>query len=98
MDEEQKVITIQDIIGEKSQIQASEQVKEQDSPQSFTPVGMHEVHVNEDTSTSTDYIENPLPVPKRKEHKQMDYAINLTKDNDFYDITDMTGMDFFDLD
>ena len=44
------------------------------------------------------YIENPLPVPKRREHKEMSYAINeLTSENDDYDVKDMTGMDFFDI-
>jgi len=43
------------------------------------------------------YIENPLPVPERHEHKQMDYDVELTSENDDYDIKDMTGIDFFDL-
>lgn len=43
-----------------------------------------------------DFIENPLPVPKRREHKEMDYALAVGE-NDDYDITDMTGKDFFDI-
>ena len=43
------------------------------------------------------YIENPLPLPKKKEHKKMDYAVELSLDNDDYDIVDMTGMDFYDI-
>ncbi len=42
------------------------------------------------------FIENPLPVPKRREHKEMDYAIEVGEGDD-YDITDMTGKDFFDI-
>lgn len=44
----------------------------------------------------TDFIENPLPVPKRREHREMDYAL-VVDENDDYDITDMSGKDFFDL-
>ena len=42
------------------------------------------------------YIENPLPVPKRREHKEMDYAIEVSEDSDF-DLHDLTGLDYFDL-
>ena len=45
----------------------------------------------------TEFIENPLPLPKKKEHKKMDYAVELSLDNDDYDIVDMTGMDFYDI-
>lgn len=44
----------------------------------------------------TDFIENPLPVPKRREHREMDYAL-VVDENDDYDITDMSGKDFFDI-
>lgn len=55
------------------------------------PLGMKELKYE------VKYIENPLPVPKRREHKAMDYAIDLNSENDHYDINDMTGMDFFDI-
>ena len=42
------------------------------------------------------YIENPLPVPKRRAHKEMDYAYEVDE-NDDYDMTDMSGKDFFDI-
>lgn len=42
------------------------------------------------------FIENPLPVPKRRAHKEMDYALAVDE-NDDYDITDMSGKDFFDI-
>lgn len=45
----------------------------------------------------TEFIKNPLPVPKRREHKEMDFLIELTPENDFYDVTDMTGIDYFDI-
>ena len=43
-----------------------------------------------------DFIENPLPVPKRREHREMDYALSVDE-NDDYDIMDMSGKDFFDI-
>ena len=43
-----------------------------------------------------DFIENPLPVPKRRAHKEMDYAIAVDEKDD-YDITNMSGMDFFGI-
>lgn len=52
---------------------------------------------NEADNEAKRFIENPLPVPKRKEHKEMDYAIQTDEENDDYDITDMAGMDFFDI-
>lgn len=42
------------------------------------------------------FIENPLPVPKRREHREMDYALSVSASDD-YDITDMSGKDFFDI-
>ncbi len=42
------------------------------------------------------YIDNPLPVPKRRAHRQMEYSIEVS-DNDDFDIKDMTGMDFYDV-
>lgn len=58
---------------------------------------MEEITQEEQSVNQTKFIENPLPVPKRKEHKRMDYALE-TAENDDYDITDMTGKDFFDID
>lgn len=43
------------------------------------------------------YIENPLPVPKRREHKEMDFAFEPSGGEDDYDLKDMTGKDFYDI-
>lgn len=43
------------------------------------------------------YIENPLPVPRRRPHKEMDYAVQ-PAENDDYDIKDVADKDFFDID
>lgn len=51
----------------------------------------------EDSSNGIDFIHNPLPLPKKKEHTGMDYALKID-DNDDFDLKDMTGMDFFDYD
>lgn len=60
-------------------------------------IGMREIFPEDIGVKKTEFIENPLPLPKKKEHKKMDYAIELSQDNDDYDILDMTGMDFFDI-
>lgn len=57
---------------------------------------MKEIILDEAEVQKPQFIENPLPVPKRRTHKEMDYAIE-TDINDDYDITDMTGKDFFDI-
>ena len=56
-------------------------------------ITLEDVKKEEQTSN---FIENPLPVPKRRAHKEMDYAIAVDE-NDDYDITDMSGKDFFDI-
>lgn len=43
------------------------------------------------------YIENPLPVPKRREHKEMDFAFEPSGSEDDYDLKDMTGKEFYDI-
>lgn len=43
------------------------------------------------------YIENPLPTPKRREHKEMDFTVTITDENDGYDLNDLSGKDFYDI-
>ncbi|MDE6912475.1 MAG: hypothetical protein K2P35_02105 [Lachnospiraceae bacterium] len=57
---------------------------------------MKEIILDDVEAEKPKFIENPLPVPKRRAHKEMDYAIE-PDENDDYDITDMTGKDFFDI-
>jgi hypothetical protein len=38
-----------------------------------------------------------LPVPKRKKHKEMDYAVNLTDENNDFDIKQLPDNDDFDI-
>lgn len=95
-----KVITLDDIIGENTAFNRpkNEEKKEQQEDRTITPSGMREIKLEDvENGKKVKYIENPLPVPKRREHRKMDYAVELTSANDDYDIKDMTGMDFFDI-
>lgn len=56
---------------------------------------MKEITADEEKN-KVKYIDNPLPVPKRRAHKQMEYSIEVDENDDF-DIKDMTGMDFYDI-
>lgn len=73
---------------------------EQRNNVSFAATGeMREItleDIEEREHNAIQYIENPLPVPKRREHKEMDYAIDVSDDSD-YDLQDMTGIDYFDF-
>jgi hypothetical protein len=42
------------------------------------------------------FLENPLPVPKTREHKTMDYALEVSEDDDF-DIKEISDNDDFDI-
>lgn len=99
------VITLDDIIGEnKNSLQTDlkeEPLKDENKNEQDTeliPPGMKEIILDEEEKRKkVKFIENPLPVPKRHEHKEMDFAIGLREDNDDYDIKDVSGMDFFDI-
>ncbi len=58
---------------------------------------MREIHYDDLEDNKVHYIENPLPVPKRKEHKEMDFAFELTNSNDDFDLKDLTNKDFYDI-
>ena len=94
-----KVITLDDIIGENTSIEMPiNEDKIVQEEKTISPSGMREIKLEDvDNEKKVKFIENPLPVPKRKEHKKMEYAVELTSENDDYDIKDMTGMDFFDI-
>lgn len=77
---------------ENGQKEQNEQIQTMAVPDS----SMKEIILDDIEEQKPRFIENPLPVPKRKAHREMDYAIE-TDENDDYDITDMTGKDFFDI-
>lgn len=97
LDKEEKVITLDDIIGstyEDTEKEKSLSKKEEVNLNS--PAGMKEIKYHSEEENQVKFIENPLPVPKRKEHKAIDFDINDIGDDDF-DLHDMTGIDFFDI-
>lgn len=98
-EEQTGVITLDDIIGEHSSETAQEQKEEVTKEETeILPDGMKEIILDEEeTRKKVKFLENPLPVPKRHERKEMDFAIELRGDNDDYDIKDVSGMDFFDI-
>ena len=105
-EEQTGVITLDDIIGESGSSDVKEEAKEQkETPKEDkkeesenVPAGMKEIILDEEEKKkNVKFIENPLPVPKRREHKEMDFAVELRDDNDNYDIKDVSGMDFFDI-
>lgn len=105
-EEQTGVITLDDIIGESGSLDVKEEAKEQKDmskedkkeASETVPAGMKEIILDEEEKKkNVKFIENPLPVPKRREHKEMDFAVELHEDNDDYDIKDISGMDFFDI-
>lgn len=58
---------------------------------------MKEIRYDDLEDKKIQYIDNPLPVPKRKEHKEMDYAFHPSDNENDYDIKDLTGKDFYDI-
>lgn len=99
------VITLDDIIRdtdssvhEEINIQKKLSQEQNEEEVEILPAGMKEIVMdNEGKQKNIKFIENPLPVPKRREHKEMDFAVILHNDNDDYDIKDVSGMDFFDI-
>ena len=57
---------------------------------------LKEIRYDDLEDNKVQYIENPLPVPRRREHKEMDYAFE-PAGNDDYDLKDLTDKDFYDI-
>lgn len=57
---------------------------------------LKEIRYDDLEDNKVQYIENPLPVPRRREHKEMDYAFEPAGGDD-YDLKDLTGKDFYDI-
>lgn len=104
-EEQNGVITLDDIIGDVRSSLKEEADKQKEvlhetdaETEEAVPAGMKEILLDEDDKKKkVKLIENPLPVPKRREHKEMEFAVELHDDNDDYDIKDISGMDFFDI-
>lgn len=96
-DEVNSVITLDDIFGQEIKNAKTQETLVVNENFQEAPKGMTEIQIEDAEKNKKQYIENPLPVPKRKEHKQMDYAIDTFAENEDFDLKDMTGIDFFDI-
>ncbi|MDE6363873.1 MAG: hypothetical protein K2O40_04455 [Lachnospiraceae bacterium] len=76
---------------------AAEKNQPDESMSILPDTSMKEIRYDDLEDNKVQYIENPLPVPKRREHKEMDYAFEPTGKDDDYDVSDMTGKDYFDI-
>ena len=102
-EEQTGVITLDDIVGDidsSTNIDDDKQkelVQEQVDTEAL-PAGMKEIVFGDDgLKKNVKLIENPLPIPKKREHKEMDFAVVLHNNNDDYDLKDVSGMDYFDI-
>jgi hypothetical protein len=57
---------------------------------------MKEINSEDLEKKEVKFLDNPLPVPKRKMHREMDYAIEVSDDDDF-DIKELPDNDDFDI-
>jgi hypothetical protein len=62
----------------------------------YNDTSMKEIMLEDLEEKKVKFLENPLPVPKRREHKALDYAIEVPEDDDF-DIKDIPENDDFDI-
>lgn len=89
------------ILNEKDAVDTDSKEGDKNSPDanigSFSDTSMKEIRYDDLEDNKVQYIENPLPVPKRREHKEMNYAFEPTGSDDDYDVKDMTGKDFYDI-
>ena len=85
------------LLAKENMVEITEQEENvQVEPVAVPDSSMKEIILDDIEKEKPRFIENPLPVPKRRAHREMDYAIEIDE-NDDYDITDMTGKDFFDI-
>ena len=98
-----KKSTSNKVIADKTDLEKVE-ISNQDSNDMFhantnilPDTSMKEIRYDDLEDNKVKYIENPLPVPKRREHKEMDYAFVPTGSDEDYDMKDLTGKDFYDI-
>ena len=83
------VITLDDILGKQEEpAQKQEEkvtvVSVEVNSDTVSPAGMKEITVDAVGQKPLQMIENPLPVPKRREHKEMDFKLtDFPEDDDF---------------
>lgn len=74
-----------------------DETEQKNAIQSVQDHSMKEIKLDDLEEKKVKFIANPLPVPKRREHKEMDFVVELTEENDDYDLKDLSGKDFFDI-
>lgn len=84
------------IIEDPAVIQKDDSEKNDINTDLIQDTSLREIRYDDLEDNKVQYIENPLPVPKRREHKEMDYAFEPSGSDD-YDIKDLTGKDFYDI-
>lgn len=82
--------------GEAEKAAPDSGVAEEPRRKSLWDTSMKEIVPEDLEEPRVQYIENPLPVPKRRKHKEMDFALK-TKGSDDFDVKDMSGRDFYDI-
>lgn len=63
----------------------------------YSDTSMKEIVMADFAQSDVKLLDNPLPLPKKKEHREMEYAIELTPLNDDYDIKELPEGDDFDI-
>lgn len=89
--------TSDQIVEEKTDAKANDGESFDTSTNPVLDTSLKEIRYDDLEDNKVQYIENPLPVPKRREHKEMDYAFEPTDSDDDYDMKDLTGKDFYDI-
>jgi hypothetical protein len=75
----------------------NKEVLDMENNTTYTDSSMKEIVMADFEDVQVKLLDNPLPVPKRHEHKEMDYFVELTPENDDYDIKDIPEDDDFDI-
>lgn len=70
--------------------------KDQDEPKSALELELEALEANKASSASSP-IPNPLPTPKKRVPKEMEYDIEPPEYAMHFDLVDMDGKDFFDI-
>lgn len=91
-EQDNAVIKVSDIVVDNNAITTNVEIVKD-----VVPAGMKEIKSEDLVSKKHKMIENPLPLPKKRIHKKMDYAINDKSENDDFDLKDISENDDFDL-
>lgn len=70
--------------------------EEKDSPEKNADISKTETEKNMEV-ISSEPIENPLPTPAKHARREMEFDVMPTSEDMHFDLVDLTGMDFFDI-